>query len=168
MSDYLKTTKSSIKRIGQMACAVLFLMSCSDDDEKEAWEKEVDQLRNAVAGHTAINDAIAKGYDNEFTGYRAHMGFHYLKASLLDGTFEIEKPEVLMFAPDENGELKFVGAEYAVPIEDLSSPPPAPEGFTGSKDVWAINEEFSVWTLHVWVGLENPDGVFAAHNHELP
>ena len=95
------------------------------------------------------------------------MGFHYLNASLLDDKFEVEKPELLLYAPDENNKLKFVAVEYAVPVEDLNNPPPVPEGFKGNDDVWEINTEFKLWTLHVWVKLENPDGIFAPHNPAL-
>ncbi len=146
------------------------LMSCNENDGevKEPWENEVDKLSAAVAVFNSLDHAIAQGYDNEFTGYRSQMGFHYLNGSLLDDQFELEKPEVLMYAPDSEGNMKFVGVEYAVPITDLLNPPPAPEGFTGDEDVWEINHEFSVWTLHVWVGIENPHGIFASHNPELP
>ena len=96
------------------------------------------------------------------------MGHHYLKATLLDGTFELEKPEVLLYAPDENGKMQFVAVEYATPIEDLNNPPPAPEGFTGTEDVWEVNTEFSLWTLHAWVAMENPNGIFTSHNLLLP
>ena len=64
--------------------------------------------------------------------------------------------------------MKLVAVEYAVPITDLNNPPPVPEGFTGSDDVWEINTEFKLWTLHVWVGLDNPHGIFASHNPKLP
>ncbi len=63
----------------------------------------------------------------------------------------IERPE---------GGMQLVGVEYAVPV-DLDNPAPAPEGFTGDTDVWVINEEISLRTLHAWIWLENPDGVFA-------
>jgi hypothetical protein len=86
------------------------------------------------------------------------MGFHYLNASLLDDKFEVEKPELLLYIPGENNKLKFVAVEYAVPIEDLDNPPSVPEGFT----------EFKLWTLHVWVKLDNPHGIFAPHNPSIP
>lgn len=147
-----------------------FLTSCDDDQgsSNELWQQELEQLREAVSPYDEIDNAIAGGYDNEFTGYRMQMGYHYLKASLLDSKFEVEKPEVVMYAPDAEGSLQFVGVEYAVPIVDMDNPPPAPEGFTGDADVWEINTEFNVWTLHVWVGLENPQGIFASHNPNLP
>ena len=140
------------------------LLSCDDDDKVEPWQAEIEQLRAAIVAYDLIEHAKHDGYENEVTGYRTQMGFHYLNVPLLDDKFEVEKPELLLYAPDENGKLKFVAVEYAVPIEDLNNPPPAPEGFTGDADVWEINTEFKLWTLHVWVKLENPDGLFASHN----
>lgn len=129
---------------------------------------EVARLRAATAKYHDIDKALVDGYAVEFTGYRTHMGFHYLNPDLLDDQIEIERPEVLMYAPASNGGLRFVGVEYAIPITDLQNPPPPPAGFSGDADVWDINQEFSVWTLHVWVGLQNPDGLFAHTNPRLP
>jgi len=148
--------------------ALSLLISCDDDDkEAKLWQPELEKLRTAITPYDFIEHAKHDGYDNEVTGYRPHMGYHYLNASLLDDKFEVEKPELLLYAPDENNKLKFVAVEYAVPIEDLNNPPPVPEGFQGDDDVWEINTEFKLWTLHVWVKLENPDGIFAPHNPAL-
>ena len=143
------------------------LSGCDDDDQVEPWEPEMEKLRAAITPYDFIAHAEHDGYDTEVTGYRPHMGYHYLNAGLLDDKFEVEKPELLLYAPDDNNDLKFVAVEYAVPIEDLNNPPPAPEGFKGDADVWEINTEFKLWTLHVWVKLENPNGIFASHNPVL-
>ena len=50
---------------------------------------------------------------------------------------------------------------------DLESPPAAPSGFTGASNEGVINTTFSLWTLHAWIGMENPDGVFASHTPQL-
>lgn len=150
---------------------VLFFVSCNEDDDAVAiqpWEAEVEKLRLAVEPYHELDEAIANGYNVELTDYRMGMGYHYLNESFLDGTFEIEKPEVLLFAYDGAGNLKLVGVEYATVIEDMDNPPPAPAGFTGSDDEWVINTEFNVWTLHVWTVLENPDGIFNPMNPMLP
>lgn len=130
--------------------------------------KELARLRAAVARYHNFEHAVADGYDVQLTEYRRQMGFHYVKLSLLDGAFDVANPEVLLYVPAPNGGWRFVGVEYAVPIADLNNPQPAPEGFTGDADAWVINREFSVWTLHVWVGLNNPDGIFAPMNPRLP
>ena len=57
-----------------------------------------------------------------------------------------------------------VAIEYGIIPDDPENPGNPPEGFTGSEDVWYFNEMIEMWTLHVWTVLENPDGVFDAHN----
>jgi len=129
---------------------------------------EIAQLRAAVARYHNMETAVADGYDTEVTGYRTQMGFHYLKGSLVDQQFELEKPEALLYAPSPNGGLRLVAVEYVTPIPDINNPPAAPSGFTGDADVWVINTEFNLWTLHVWIGLQNPHGIFVPHNPRLP
>ena len=158
-------------RIGYGSLMILIVMaSCSDDDTDtmEPWEVEVAQLKQAMADYKDFEMAEAAGYDVDATGYRTQMGHHFLNAALLDASFELTKPEVLLYAPDENGVMQFVAVEYGIPISDMDNPPPAPEGFTGDQDVWEINTEFSMWTLHVWIELENPNGIFVARNPVLP
>lgn len=130
--------------------------------------KEIAQLRAAVAPWHKFETALAAGYELDVTGYVNQMGHHYLNVSLLDDEFEVTQPELLLFVPAPNGKWRFVGVEYAVPIADMENPQPAPEGFPGDADHWVINTEFNLWTLHVWVGLHNPDGIFAMHNPRLP
>lgn len=137
-------------------------------DKMQLSHQELAKLRATVARYHNIKNALTDGYELEFTGYRSQMGFHYLKPPLLDDQFEPELPEVLIYVPAPNGGLRFVGVEYATLIPDMDNPPAAPEGFSGSADVWAINTEFEVWTLHVWVGLNNPNGIFAPQNPRLP
>lgn len=135
---------------------------------KEYPLKELAKLRASIAPYHNFELAYAAGYTLEVTGYRSQMGFHYLNPALLDDTFEVSKPELLLYIPGPNGKLRFVGVEYAIPIEDLNNPPPVPEGFTGDADQWVINTEFKLWTLHAWVGLHNPNGIFASRNPNVP
>lgn len=140
-------------------------ISCS---EKEPWEEEVELLTEAMKGHTDFEAAQAAGYAVDATGYRTGMGHHFLNFDHLDKTFEITKPEVMLFLPDDNGEMQFVAVEYGIVIDDLNNPPLPPVGFTGSEDVWEISEEFSLWTLHVWIEMDNEAGVFAPRNPKIP
>ena len=168
-ADERSVLKRGIYFITLFLIVISSLISCDDDDkEVPLWQEEVDRLRAATTPYDFIEHAGHDGYDTEVTGYRTHMGYHYLNASLLDDKFEVEKPELLLYVPGDNNKLKFVAVEYAVPIEDLDNPPPVPEGFKGDADVWEINTEFKLWTLHVWIKLENPDGIFAPHNMTLP
>lgn len=131
-------------------------------------KKELAALRAFIAPYHNYEKALEAGYVIDVTGYRSMMGHHYLKPENLDLNFSLLEPELLIYAPGPNGKMRLVGVEYATVIENMDNPPPAPEGFTGEADVWAINTEFKLWTLHVWVGLNNPNGIFAMHNPRLP
>ncbi|HMB64608.1 MAG TPA: hypothetical protein VKN36_16125 [Eudoraea sp.] len=169
-----KVLNDQRKIITQMsAMFVMFLVlatfGCSNDDGPTApWETEVTLLRTAMEPIRDFEAAINAGYDIKATEYRTQMGFHYLNAGLLDGLFEVERPEVLIFIEDTSGEMELVAVEYGIPIEDLENPPPPPEGFSGTDDVWKIDTEFSLWTLHAWVVMENPEGIFVPRNPILP
>lgn len=146
----------------------VLVSSCKKESRSTVREQELSRVRAAIAPFADKRNAIAAGYNVDVTGYRTHMGHHFLNGNLIDGKFEIEKPEVMLYAPYGGDTAKLVAVEYVTPIADLNNPPPVPEGFTGKDDVWEVNTEFHLWTLHVWVGLENTDGIFSPHNHKLP
>lgn len=152
-----------------LVLAIIFLMACNNDDNTmETWETEVAQLKTAVEPFRDFEVAKNSGYDIQATEYRTQMGYHFLNAGLLDTKFEIAKPEVLIFINDPAGNMELVAVEYGIPIEDINNPPPPPEGFSGSDDVWKVDTEFKLWTLHVWVIMENPQGIFIPRNSMLP
>lgn len=132
----------------------------------EPWEAELVRLTKKVRPFQNFTVAQARGYTEDITGYVPNMGHHFSNPEFLDGTFELEKPEALLYVPDEDGVMQLVGVEYLVLMEDPANPPPPPDGFTGSEDVWTIVGPF--WTLHAWVVLDNPDGVFNATNSNVP
>jgi len=167
--------------IGKQLVALLILSimiqfsSCSRNDDgdkmpitKDVQLQELAQLKNAVEPYADFETAKAAGYDVDATGYRKQMGHHFVNGALVDDFFELEKPEILIFAPDAMGTMQLVGVEYIVPIADIDNPQPAPEGFTGDEDVWEVNTEFNVWMLHAWIIKENPNGIFTAMNPSIP
>lgn len=121
---------------------------------------ELQQARAATARYLNIENAIRDGY-SDINVVVQHMGHHYLKSSLLDATFDIKKPEILVYNKNEAGKFQLVAVEYAVPI-NLSVTPPA--GFSGTGDVWDRNTGFGLWLLHTWVWSYNPYGVFNPTN----
>ena len=144
-----------------LACllAALAFAGCDTNDPDDALQHELDRVRAATARYADLATALADGYvDIDLT--IPNMGAHYLKQPLLDAAFDLERPELLVYAPHGQA-MKLVAVEYAVPLELAAAPP---EGFTGEDDVWFRNEEFQLWTLHAWLYEDNPDGVFASHN----
>lgn len=141
--------------------------SCSDDDNDtpvmEAWEMEIQQLITATAKYENVSVATDEGFFDA-SGFVPNMGHHFILPPRIDNTFVLEEPEIILYAPDENGVMQFVAVEYAIPIADLDNPGTPPEGFTGDEDEWEINPNLSQWQLHVWIVKENPDGIFAPHN----
>ena len=129
-------------------------------------EHELAQARAATAKYRDIAQAEADGYVN-FNLHLPGEGFHYIKFSLLDGNFDPEQPESLLYTlvPGEN-RLELAGVEYLVPTA-LSAD--APEGFTGDADEWGHDTEgFGLWELNAWIWLHNPEGVFGHDNPRVP
>jgi hypothetical protein len=123
---------------------------------------ELKRAKRATARYQDVRKAVADGYV-DINVVRPNMGRHFLKDSLVDGTFDVEHPEVLVYSPKPNGRLELVAVEYAEPISET-----APEGFRGSEDVWMPDPQFPLWTLHAWVWKGNPDGVFHMTNARVP
>src|SRR5690242_8071399 len=94
------------------------------------------------------------------------MGFHYGNVSFIQdgGVVNIVQPELLLYEPEKNGKLRFVGVEYIVPFADhpASAAPPTLLGHA-----FAQVPEFGVWGLHIWVGRENPSGIFSPWNPKV-
>ncbi len=147
-------------------CLTVFVLaSCSEDDSPQLaqWELEVNQLKEAMVKYDNIDVAINEGFFDA-SGFVPNMGHHYLLPQRVDNTFELLSPEIVLYAPDVNGNMKFVAVEYVTPVADLDNPGTPPEGFTGDEDQWHLNTRLSQWQLHVWIGEENPDGIFAEFN----
>jgi hypothetical protein len=123
-----------------------------------AWELQ--QARAATARYVDIDNAIRDQYV-DINVVSENMGYHYMKVSEVDDTFNIRKPEILIYNKNHNGQFELVAVEYAIPLA-LSAT--APEGFSGTDDVWDENHTFGLWLLHVWVWSYNPDGVFNPTN----
>lgn len=130
----------------------------------ETWEDQIDWLTQKTTRFHNFQVALAQGWNVDATGYRAYMGHHYINMTYVDDKFELEKPEMLIYVPDEDGVMQFVGVEYLVFVEGETPP----EGFIGSDDEWSFNSDIGAWTLHAWVGLTNEDGVFKPLNYKLP
>ena len=123
--------------------------------------RELKAARAATAKYQNIENAIKDGYA-DISVVVQHMGFHYMKASLADDKFEIEKPEILVYNKNHQGHVELVAVEYAVPIP--LTPNAAPQGFTGDADVWTYSTTFNLWLLHAWVWEYNPAGIFNPTN----
>lgn len=130
---------------------------------------ELMQVHTATKKYQDTLAAKADGYIN-LNLELPNMGSHFGKPELImDGKFDLTKPEILVYNPDENGVFQLVSVEYGIPMIDPNDPlEPQPAGFTGDTDVWDRNTlNTGLWTLHAWVWKFNPDGVFNMTNPDV-
>jgi hypothetical protein len=124
--------------------------------------RELSIARQSTAKYHRIEKAIEDGYV-DINVVVQNMGYHFMKAENIDGTFDPGKPPLLVYSNNSvNGKMRFVAVEYAVPYDPANPTPPA--GFTGSDDVWEYDSINGLWECHAWVWYNNPDGIFSEFN----
>ena len=119
---------------------------------------------NAFHDFEYATSASGGGYTNQFPAGCAAIstgaqGVHYLNPNLVDNNIELLRPELLMYEPGPNGQMKLVGVDYVVPITDPNGSPPKLVGVD-----YAPLTALGVWALHIWAWRPNPDGMFAMWN----
>jgi hypothetical protein len=142
------------------------LVACGDNptrpDVTPAQQRDLDALRQATLAYTDFSRAQAAGYSERLTDCMADatggMGYHYGKVSFIDGEARLLEPEILMYEPQRDGSLQFVGIEYVVPLS-ASATAPSLFGLQFHR-----NEAFQLWVLHVWLYRDNPSGIFSDWN----
>ena len=130
-------------------------------------------LHPLFARYHDLDKATADGY--EFVGpcvsdlALGGMGDHYsLNAEIDfgrgDGTYALDKPQYLVYAPQKNGGRRLAALDYTVPYEKWHSP--EPPSFFGIP--FTRNDGFGVWMFHIWLFEHNPAGMFANFNPTVP
>jgi hypothetical protein len=134
-----------------------------------AVNKQLAELRRATAPFHNFGKAVAAGYAAQITPCwesrsLGAMGYHYAKPDLLrDGTVSLLEPETLMYEPGPGGQMRLVGMEYIVFIED----------WQGTSPPTLLGQEFHqhsflpIYKLHVWLWRDNPRGMFADWNPKV-
>jgi hypothetical protein len=148
--------------------------------------------RDVAARYPTVKEAEADGY-RAVTSYLPLIGAHYIKFLTVDGTFDLEQPEMLLY-DGTSPSSRIVGLSYYVRDEQ------APSGFAGGNDHWhrhiglcidtdnpfVLGDEQTTeeecrrrggvkaegadgWMVHAWVvpGWESTQGVFSAENPQL-
>jgi hypothetical protein len=129
--------------------------------------QELATLRRVTAPFHDIAVAGAAGWSTEITACLMNpdgpgaMGFHYGNTALIDGTAQVDKPQLLLYEPEQNGRLKLVAVEYIIPYS-FHSRDAAPPVLLGQQ--FLQFDAFQVWGLHAWVWKDNPAGLFAPWN----
>jgi len=173
MMNYYTIAKSGI-----IAAAFLFLVSCSDDDDdqpdpaptqQQMIQQMIAEVRQATAAYHDFAAGMEAGWNLQLSECVAHpewggMGYHYGRGEYLDGRINHLEPQVLLYAPDEEGEMEFVGVEYIIPFDILPEDSDPPQLFFHD---YHKNPMQEIWALHVWTEKENPNGMFADWNPDV-
>jgi hypothetical protein len=132
---------------------------------------QIAQLRRMVAPFHDFDAAADAGWSAQITPCLAApglgtMGFHYGNLAFIQdgGAVNLLEPELLLYEPRKNGKLRFVGVEYIVPFTDHPATA-APPTLLGQE--FDPVPEFGLWGLHIYVGRQNPSGIFAAWNPKV-
>ena len=98
------------------------------------------------------------------------MGFHYFNADLMrDHGVDPLRPEVLVYAPDEDGRLHLAAVEWVV-LSAQSNPAgvsSAPSVLGMPMHILAPPPGPAFYLTHAWIWRTNPDGMFADWNPEV-
>lgn len=130
--------------------------------------RDVARLRALTAPFHRFDVAVAEGWGTQITACFEDpnvggMGFHYGNTAYIDGTVDVLQPELLLYEPQKNGNMRLVAVEYIVPFDAWTSSEP-PQLFGQS---FSRNEAFGIWALHVWHERNNPRGMFADWNPKV-
>jgi hypothetical protein len=128
-------------------------------------------VRSATARYHRVDVAIADGYLPDTpcmfstAGARGHL---YTNRPLIDGVVDASQPELLLYEPTKNGELRLVGVAFLVVAaawDAVNSTPPTLGGqeFTDRR-LPPTGAPFPNYILFAWVWRHNPDGLHALFN----
>ena len=150
-------------------------VGCSDDTPLSPDQQALAALRQTVAPFRDLHAAQQAGYQTVVTDptngksclsdpTMGAMGVHYLNTDNVDDAVVPTKPEVTIYEPQQDGSFKFVGVEFIIPysIRGENETPPVLFG-----QQFQHNPTFQLWMLHVWVGRDNPAGLFATWNPDV-
>jgi hypothetical protein len=132
------------------------------------------RARAATARYHRVEAAVADGYVDsgecvELPGVGG-MGVHFVNVALMgDADYDPARPEVLVYAPEANGDLRLVAAEYLIfraPWEAAhAETTPAFAGVPFDESFGdAAHGLPDHYELHAWVWAHNPLGMFAPFN----
>ena len=145
--------------------------------------KQSAQLRKVKAAldkYRSVDAATADGYkpegpcesttaSPEASWWGGAMGIHYVNDALLGKPVNPMKPAILTYAPQPDGSLRLLAAEYFKPDADqnLSTDGDRPTVFGRSFDGPMNGHAPGMpihYDLHVWLWAHNPSGMFAPWN----
>lgn len=126
-------------------------------------------VREATERFQDVEVAKSEGYVLQFgcvSGSDAGaMGMHFVNGKLVgDGELDPTKPEIVIYEPQPNGQLKLIGADFLVLADAWNAKHAAPPEMMGQLfHLFEAPNRFGLpafYTLHVWAWKDSPTGSF--------
>ena len=171
----MKSTSSRVRVVvaGVAAAAVAAVALPVALASLDPVQAQLNDVRAATARFHSVEQAEKAGYVGEpicVSTPLGGMGYHYVNPALMaDDAIDPLQPEILVYAPKENGQLQLVALEYwkrdADQLLFTSGDRPVlfGRGFDGPMP--GHNATMPVhYDLHVWLYEDNPRGMFFPFN----
>jgi len=169
------TSSPNRRRTAQLAVTATACLSlvgaavASPSANASAYDDDLKAVRTATARFHSTGQAVRAGYEATPVCVSIPsgpaMGIHYENAALMaDPAIDPRRPEVLLYAPGEDGRLELVAVEYYRSATGATGTPvlfgipfdgPTPAHHPGMD---------THYDLHVWLWEPNPAGTFAPFN----
>jgi hypothetical protein len=147
--------------IAMLAIATMVVYSAGKNDLAKV-RSATEQFRQIeaveAAGYSLVSD-LDHCFNNPGIGA---MGYHYINTDSLDTELDPLKPEAIIYAPVQNGELQLAAVEYIVPAELWDAENDELPHLLGQP--FHLNEALGVYVLHAWIWMNNPLGMFEDWN----
>jgi len=127
-------------------------------------------VRRATERFTDVKVAQAEGYALQFGCVSGSddgaMGLHYVNGALVGkGELDPSRPQIVIYEPLPNGEMKLIGADFLVLADDWNKKHPGtpPELMGQLLHLFESPNRFGLpafYTLHVWAWKDNPNGAY--------
>lgn len=157
---------------GALGAAMVLLTpatAAAQHDHAAAPAGLVKRVRDITEQYKDVAAAKAAGYALAFgcvSGPDAGaMGLHYVNMPLvMDGEIDADRPEIILYEPAGNDQVKLVGADYLVLADAWDKTHPSAPELMGQKfQQFEAPNRFGLprfYTLHVWAWKSNPTGAF--------
>jgi hypothetical protein len=126
-------------------------------------------VREATERFQDVEVAKSEGYVLQFGCVSGSdsgaMGMHFVNGPLVgDGELDPTKPEIVIYEPQPNGQLKLIGADFLVLADAWNAKHAGPPEMMGQLfHLFEAPNRFGLpafYTLHVWAWKESPTGSF--------
>ena len=102
---------------------------------------------------------------DDIDGHTGGMGIHFLNPNLLDGNVDESTPELVIYEPTKNGQMRLVAVEYLVLRSAWEAAHPGasvPALFGRPMELVPAGNRYGLpdfYEMHAWIWKDNPLGM---------